>query len=112
LWRSGYALGSSLENSVAIDGDAILNPEGLRYADEFVRHKALDAVGDLSLAGAPIIGLYRTYRPGHKLNAMALEALFEHRSAYEILEAPAPVRARVAGGAHVPAGAAAFAAAD
>ena len=83
----GYALGSSLENSVAIDGDAILNPEGLRYADEFVRHKALDAVGDLSLAGAPIIGLYRTYRPGHKLNAMALEALFDHRSAYEILEA-------------------------
>jgi UDP-3-O-[3-hydroxymyristoyl] N-acetylglucosamine deacetylase len=114
LWRAGYALGSSLENSVAIDGDAILNPEGLRYADEFVRHKALDAVGDLSLAGAPIIGLYRTYRPGHKLNAMALEALFEHRSAYEFLEAqsaPAAIRGRV-GGAHVPVGAAAFAAAD
>jgi UDP-3-O-[3-hydroxymyristoyl] N-acetylglucosamine deacetylase len=114
LWRAGYALGSSLENSVAIDGDAILNPEGLRYADEFVRHKALDAVGDLSLSGAPIIGLYRTYRPGHKLNAMALDALFAHRSAYELLEAqsaPAAIRARV-GGAHVPAGAAAFAAAD
>ena len=115
LWQAGFALGSSLENSVAIDGDAILNPEGLRYADEFVRHKALDAIGDLSLAGAPIIGLYRTYRPGHKLNALALEALFEHRSAYELLEAPtmpaAGIRARV-GGAHVPAGAAAFAAAD
>jgi UDP-3-O-[3-hydroxymyristoyl] N-acetylglucosamine deacetylase len=114
LWRAGYALGSSLENSVAIDGDAILNPEGLRYADEFVRHKALDAVGDLSLAGSPIIGLYRTYRPGHKLNAMALDALFAHRSAYELLEAqsaPAAIRARV-GSAHVPAGAAAFAAAD
>jgi UDP-3-O-[3-hydroxymyristoyl] N-acetylglucosamine deacetylase len=114
LWQAGYALGSSLENSVAIDGDAILNPEGLRYADEFVRHKALDAVGDLSLAGAPIIGLYRTYRPGHKLNALALEALFEHRSAYEVLEAPsapAAIRAR-AGGAYVPAGAAAFAPAD
>ncbi|HSV00105.1 MAG TPA: UDP-3-O-acyl-N-acetylglucosamine deacetylase [Roseiarcus sp.] len=114
LWRAGYALGSSLENSVAIDGDAILNPEGLRYADEFVRHKALDAVGDLSLAGAPIVGLYRTYRPGHKLNAMALEALFASRSGYEFLEAqtaPAAIRAR-AGGAHVPAGAAAFAAAD
>jgi len=114
LWQAGYALGSSLENSVAIDGDAILNPEGLRYADEFVRHKALDAVGDLSLAGAPIIGLYRTYRPGHKLNALALEALFEHRSAYEILEAPAApvaIRARF-GGAYAPAGAAAFAAAD
>jgi UDP-3-O-[3-hydroxymyristoyl] N-acetylglucosamine deacetylase len=114
LWRAGYALGSSLENSVAIDGDAILNPEGLRYADEFVRHKALDAVGDLSLAGSPIVGLYRTYRPGHKLNAMALDALFAHRSAYELLEAQsasAATRARV-GGAHVPAGAAAFAAAD
>lgn len=114
LWQAGYALGSSLDNSVAIDGDAILNPEGLRYADEFVRHKALDAIGDLSLAGAPIIGLYRTYRPGHKLNALALEALFAHRSAYEILEAPsapAAIRARV-GGAHVPAGAAAFAAPD
>ncbi len=111
LWQAGYALGSSLENSVAIDSDAVLNPEGLRYADEFVRHKALDAVGDLSLAGAPIIGLYRTYRPGHKLNALALEALFERRSAYEFLDAPAPIRSRV-GGAHVPAGAAAFAAAD
>jgi UDP-3-O-[3-hydroxymyristoyl] N-acetylglucosamine deacetylase len=115
LWQAGYALGSSLENSVAIDGDAILNPEGLRYADEFVRHKALDAVGDLSLAGAPIIGLYRTYRPGHKLNALALEALFARRSAYEFLEAPsapaAAIRTRV-GGAHVPAGAAAFAVAD
>jgi UDP-3-O-[3-hydroxymyristoyl] N-acetylglucosamine deacetylase len=114
LWQAGYALGSSLENSVAIDGDAILNPEGLRYADEFVRHKALDAVGDLSLAGASIIGLYRTYRPGHKLNALALEALFEHRSTYELLEAPsapAAIRAR-AGGAYVPAGAAAFAPAD
>ena len=72
LWQAGFALGSSLENSVAIDGDAILNPEGLRYADEFVRHKALDAIGDLSLAGAPIVGVYRTYRPGHKLNALAL----------------------------------------
>ncbi len=114
LWRSGHALGSSLENSVAIDGDAILNPEGLRYADEFVRHKALDAVGDLSLAGAPIIGLYRTYRPGHKLNAMALEALLNRRSAYEILEEPAS-KAFVRGlgtGAHVPAAAGAFAAAD
>ena len=98
MWRAGYALGSSLENSVAIDGDAILNPEGLRYADEFVRHKALDAVGDLSFAGAPILGLYGP-RPGHKLNAMALEALFEHRSAYEVLEAPAPIRRRMAGGA-------------
>ena len=113
LWQAGFALGSSLENSVAIDGDIILNPEGLRYADEFVRHKALDAIGDLSLAGAPILGLYRTYRPGHKLNAMALGALFADRSAYEIIEAGSAkshLRGFVAG-AHVPA-AVAFAAAD
>ncbi len=114
LWRAGYALGSSLENSVAIDGDVILNPEGLRYADEFVRHKALDAIGDLSLAGAPIIGVYRAYRAGHKLNALALDALLERRSAYEILEAQASRAAIPAhgAGAHIPAAAAAFAAAD
>ncbi len=114
LWQAGFALGSSLENSVAIDGDIVLNPEGLRYADEFVRHKALDAVGDLSLAGAPIIGVYRSYRPGHKLNAMALEALFSDRTACEFVEAPA-TKAFLKGfasGAHVPAAAAAFAAAD
>jgi len=114
LWQAGFALGSSLENSVAIDGDTVLNPEGLRYADEFVRHKALDAVGDLSLAGAPIIGSYRAYRPGHKLNALALEALFANRTAYEFIEAPIsrPVVKGFGTGAHVPAAVAAFAAAD
>jgi len=76
LWAAGFALGSSLENSVVIsDDNRIINPEGLRYKDEFVRHKALDAIGDLALAGAPIIGCFRSYRGGHKLNAMALEAL-------------------------------------
>ena len=111
LWRAGYALGSSLDNSVAIDGDVILNPEGLRYADEFVRHKALDAIGDLSLAGAPIIGVYRTYRAGHKLNALALDALLERRWAYEILEAPSRAAISAHGaGTHIPAAAAAFAA--
>jgi UDP-3-O-[3-hydroxymyristoyl] N-acetylglucosamine deacetylase len=114
LWEAGFALGSSLDNSVAIDGDEILNPEGLRYADEFVRHKALDAIGDLSLAGAPIVGLYRTYCPGHRLNALALEALFESHSAYEILDAPTArsLPKAYAAGSHVPAGAAAFAAPD
>ena len=113
LWQAGYALGSSLDNSVAIDGDVILNPEGLRYADEFVRHKALDAIGDLSLAGAPIIGVYRTYRAGHKLNALALDALLERRWAYEILEAPSRAAISAHGaGTHIPAAAAAFAAAD
>ena len=114
LWQAGFALGSSLENSVAIEDDEILNPEGLRYPDEFVRHKALDAVGDLSLAGAPIIGLYRSYRPGHRLNAMALQALFARRSAYAFVETAQPrVFARgFRSGAHVPTAAAAFRPAD
>ena len=85
-------MGSSLENSVAIDGEAILNPEGLRYCDEFVRHKALDAIGDLSLAGAAIVGAYHVYRPGHTINALALSALFADRKAYEIVEGGAAAR--------------------
>jgi len=90
LWAAGYALGSSLENSVVIsDDDTVINMEGLRYPDEFVRHKALDAVGDLALAGAQFIGAYRSYRGGHKLNANALRALLEDRDAYEVVEAPA-----------------------
>jgi len=86
LWQAGFALGSSLENSVALDDGAILNPEGLRYVDEFVRHKALDAIGDLSLAGSPIIGAYQAYRPGHTINAAVLGALFADRKSYEVIE--------------------------
>jgi len=87
LWSKGLALGSSLENAVVIKDGEIINPEGLRYPDEFVRHKLLDAIGDLSLAGAPIIGHYRSYRGGHKVNAMALEALMSDRSAWSWLVA-------------------------
>lgn len=96
LWAAGFALGSSLENSVAIDGDRILNPEGLRYADEFVRHKALDAVGDLALAGSPILGAYVAHRPGHALNAAVLGALFADKANYEFVEG-APRRSVRAG---------------
>jgi UDP-3-O-[3-hydroxymyristoyl] N-acetylglucosamine deacetylase len=88
LWQAGFALGSSLENSIALDGDAVVNPEGLRFSDEFVRHKTLDAIGDLALAGAPMIGCYQAYRPGHKMNALMLSALFADRKAYEIVENP------------------------
>ncbi|MGW9232793.1 UDP-3-O-acyl-N-acetylglucosamine deacetylase [Pseudorhizobium sp. NPDC055634] len=103
LWAAGYALGSSLENSVVIsDDDTIVNVEGLRYeGDEFVRHKTLDAVGDLALAGAQFIGCYRSYRGGHKMNANALKALLSDPTAYEIVEAP--VRStRVRAGEFVP----------
>lgn len=89
LWAAGYALGSSLENSVVIsDDETVVNVEGLRYQDEFVRHKTLDAVGDLALAGAQFIGCYRSYRGGHKMNANALKALLNDRTAYEVVEAP------------------------
>ncbi|MCX2721888.1 UDP-3-O-acyl-N-acetylglucosamine deacetylase [Roseibium salinum] len=89
LWKMGFALGSSLENSVAIGDDKVLNPEGTRWPDEFARHKALDAVGDLALAGLPILGLYRSYKGGHKMNHSILVKLFEDPSAFEIVEAPA-----------------------
>lgn len=87
LWAAGYALGSSLENSVVIgDDDRVINMEGLRYSNEFVRHKMLDAMGDLALAGARFIGCFRSFRGGHKLNAQALRRLLSDRSAFEIVE--------------------------
>jgi UDP-3-O-[3-hydroxymyristoyl] N-acetylglucosamine deacetylase len=103
LWAAGYALGSSLENSVVIsDDDSVVNVEGLRYKDEFVRHKTLDAVGDLALAGAQFIGCYRSYRGGHKMNANALKALLSDPTAYEVVEAPSSRGSRVRAGEFVP----------
>jgi UDP-3-O-[3-hydroxymyristoyl] N-acetylglucosamine deacetylase len=86
LWKRNLALGASLENTVALGEDRIINPEGLRYSDEFVRHKILDAVGDLALAGAPLLATYRAYCPGHKVNAMMLKQLFADRTAFSIVE--------------------------
>jgi UDP-3-O-[3-hydroxymyristoyl] N-acetylglucosamine deacetylase len=94
LWSAGYALGASFENSIVVDDTRILNPEGLRYADEFVRHKVLDTVGDLALAGLPILGAYRSVRPGHKFNHAVLSALMADRSAWRIVEADRPRRSR------------------
>lgn len=88
LWAAGRALGSSLENTVALGDDRILNPEGLRYSNEFVRHKALDAVGDLALAGAPILGYFRSSRGGHRLNSTMLHALYANKEAWTVVEMP------------------------
>jgi len=87
LWSAGYALGASLENTVVISDSRVLNPEGTRYSDEFVRHKALDAIGDLALAGLPLLGAYRSVRGGHKLNYAVLSALMADQSAWTLVEA-------------------------
>src|SRR6478752_2802957 len=86
LWKAGFALGASLDNTVAIGEDKVINPEGLRYGDEFVRHKVLDAIGDLALAGYPIIGEFRSYCGGHRMNVRILEALFADRANFAIVE--------------------------
>ena len=77
LWSQGLALGASLENSLVYDERGVLNPHGLRYENECARHKMLDAVGDLALAGAPLIGAFRSYRSGHRLNVSLLKAAFD-----------------------------------
>jgi UDP-3-O-[3-hydroxymyristoyl] N-acetylglucosamine deacetylase len=94
LWSAGYSLGASFENTVVIAETRVLNPEGVRFPDEFARHKAIDAIGDLALAGAPLIGAYRSVRGGHKLNHAVLTALMADRSAWTYVEMPEaePVR--------------------
>ncbi|HEU0306593.1 MAG TPA: UDP-3-O-acyl-N-acetylglucosamine deacetylase, partial [Lysobacter sp.] len=89
-------LGGSMDNAIVLDEFRVLNDDGLRYADEFVRHKILDAVGDLYLAGRPIIGAYEGYKSGHALNNKLVRALLAERSAWEEVtfadeSQPAPV---------------------
>lgn len=86
LRSMGKALGGSLENAVGVDGDTILNPEGLKTPDEFVRHKVLDVVGDLFLAGGPIEGAYEGEQPGHALNNKLLRAVFADETAFRWIE--------------------------
>lgn len=86
LRKAGLALGGSLDNAVVISGDKILNGDGLRYDDEFVRHKILDCVGDLYLAGAPIIGQIDALRSGHALNNQFLISLFSDDKAWSYVE--------------------------
>ncbi|MCP5433245.1 MAG: UDP-3-O-acyl-N-acetylglucosamine deacetylase [Alphaproteobacteria bacterium] len=86
LRASGLARGGSLDNAVVLEGDAVLNPEGLRTPDEFVRHKILDAIGDLALAGGPILGHFRSVRGGHALNNRLLRTLFACSDAFDWTE--------------------------
>src|SRR5271169_2770449 len=92
LWSAGFALGASFENSVVFDEERLLNTEGLRYSDECVRHKVLDVIGDLALAGLPLLGAYRSIRGGHKLNHAVLKALLADRTAWRVLESDAVAR--------------------
>jgi UDP-3-O-[3-hydroxymyristoyl] N-acetylglucosamine deacetylase len=103
LWSAGYALGASFENTIVVTDSRVLNPEGLRYPDEFVRHKLLDAVGDLALAGAPLLAVYRTVRGGHRLNCAVVSALMADPTAWRVVETADPVR-RIRGHAGVVAG--------
>ena len=83
---NGLALGGTLENAVVFDDDRVLSPGGLRHADEPVRHKMLDAVGDLALAGGPILGRYTGVRAGHALTNRLLHALFADPAAYQVVD--------------------------
>jgi UDP-3-O-[3-hydroxymyristoyl] N-acetylglucosamine deacetylase len=94
LWKSGFSLGASFENTVVFDETRLLNPEGLRYSDECARHKVLDAIGDLALAGLPLLGAYRSLRGGHKLNHAVLTALMADRSAWRVVEPETARRSR------------------
>lgn len=94
LWSAGFALGASFENTVVFDDTRLLNTEGLRYRDECARHKALDVIGDLALAGLPMLGAYHSVRGGHKLNHAVLTALLADRTAWRVIEAETARRSR------------------
>jgi len=101
LKSMGLAKGGSLDNAIVLSGEDVLNEEGLRYQDEFVRHKALDAIGDLYLAGAPIIGQFQGFRSGHSLNNKLLHTFLSDKDAW-CLTTEAPVRSSNVGGAFWP----------
>ncbi len=85
MHSAGLALGGSFENAVVVDGGKVLSPGGLRHSDEAVRHKMLDAMGDLALAGAPILGKYTGVRAGHSLTNQLLRSLFADPNAYRVI---------------------------
>ena len=85
LRASGLALGGSLDNAIVMDEYRVLNAEGLRYSDEFVKHKVLDAIGDLYLVGHPVIGAFTAHKSGHALNNRLLRELLARRDAWEMV---------------------------
>jgi UDP-3-O-[3-hydroxymyristoyl] N-acetylglucosamine deacetylase len=89
LKAAGLAKGGSLDNAIVVDEFSILNPEGLRFPDEFVRHKVLDAVGDVSLLGMPVIGCLTAYKSGHTLNHRLVMTVLEQRAAWAVVRARA-----------------------
>lgn len=86
LKSKGLALGGSLENAIVLGEEGIINQEGLRYRDEFVRHKILDLLGDIALLGYPVIGRIKAYKSGHHLNNMLCKELFENRRDFKVVE--------------------------
>ncbi len=84
LRESGLALGGGLDNAVVLDEYRVLNAEGLRFADEFIRHKVLDAIGDIYLLGKPLLGAFSAHKSGHALNNLLLRALLADPSAWEV----------------------------
>lgn len=86
LKAAGLARGGSLENAIVVDDERILNPEGLRFQDEFVRHKILDAIGDLSLVGYPILGHVRAFKAGHDINHQLVEQILDTPESWQLLE--------------------------
>lgn len=94
---NGLALGGTMENAVVVDGAKVLSPGGLRHADEAVRHKMLDALGDLFTAGAPILGRYTGHKAGHALTNKLLRALFDQKDAWHYVECDHKTAARLPG---------------
>ncbi len=84
LRKHGLALGGSLDNAIVVDDDRVLNNDGLRYSDEFAKHKALDAIGDLYLIGHPILGAYHARKSGHHMNNLLVRAVLADPANYEI----------------------------
>ena len=86
LKAAGLARGGSLDNAIVVDDEQILNPEGLRFQDEFVRHKILDAIGDFSLLGYPILGHIRAFKAGHDINHQLVQKIIDTPESWQLLE--------------------------